>query len=315
VGKIITSNRRGVAPFFGGLFLALLLLGSALSANGLESQLKDRPRRPLFVALTLNSMPEYTRQVAEELEVMPLLTELYDKNNPASTERKIILRQKIQEAILESYFDAASVIAECEREQGYLEALRETLTAKRDHNIEMNNATNFIASGSLNTVGSILGFTNKISPVPGNLNQMLSGVLSATMSTYALKQNTGGKIRRPERPTILAELFGRPTDNRTHYPETVWRFLHCPSIDQPELTRVQLLEKEWIEHKHLEPHGSKRQTEKINLVCGVGTARKLMTLDDLSDEISMIEDISSVTDLLVHHLRDLQRMIDSDVVQ
>ena len=40
-----------------------------------------------------------------------------------------------------------------------------------------------------------------------------------------------------------------------------------------------------------------------------------MTLDDLSDEISMIEDISAVSDLLVHHLRDLQRMIDSDILE
>ena len=243
VGKSMIGDGSGAAPLIGGICLSLLLLCPSNLAYGLESELKERPRRPLFVALAINTLPQPTRQVAEELEVMPLLTELYDRSNPPTTERKAILRQKIQETILESYFDAASVIAECEREQGYLEALRETLTAKRDHNIEMNNATNFIASGSLNTVGSILGFSNKLPPFPGNLNQMLSGVVSATMSTYALKQNTGGKIRRPERPTILAELFGRPTDERTHYPESVWRFLHCPSIDHPELTRVQVLEK------------------------------------------------------------------------
>src|SRR5208337_3043234 len=113
---------------------------------------------------------------------------------------------KIVETILECYLDAASVLAEAEREQVYLESLLESLISKRDHSVEMNNATNFIGAGSLNTVGSVLGFTTKITPFSGNFLQMLSGCVSASMSTYALKQNGGGKISRPEQPTILAEL-------------------------------------------------------------------------------------------------------------
>jgi hypothetical protein len=144
---------------------------------------------------------------------------------------------------------------------------------------------------------------------------MLSGVISAGMSTYALKQNAGGKIRRPERPTILAELFGRPTNAMTRYPESVWRFLHGNSLENPGLSRVQVMEKNWILRKHLERHGAKRESLKINLVCGVGSDRKIMTLDDLSDEITMIADVAAVSDLMVHHLRDLLRMIDSDVLE
>ncbi len=313
--KRTSGNRTGGKRLSAITLLALCLLGQAPSALALESQLVDRPRRPLFAALTIRTMPPATMEVAELLEVMPLLNELYDGDHAPSPGRKAVLRGKIQETLLESYFDAASVLAECEREQGHLESLRETLLSKRDHNVELNNATNFIASGSLNTVGSILGFTNKLPPFPGNLNQMLSGVVSATMSTYALKQNNGGKIRMPARPTILAELFGRPTNERTGYPESVWRFLHGHSIDEPELTRIQVMEKNWIQRKQLEHHGSKRETSKIDLVCGVGSTSKAMTLDDLSDEIAMITDVSAVSDLLVHHLRDLQRMIDSDIVE
>ena len=135
------------------------------------------------------------------------------------------------------------------------------------------------------------------------------------MSTYALKQNDGEKISRPERPTILAELFGRPTDFRTRYPESVWRFLHSASIDEPNLTRVQLLEENWIQHKHLDRHGSKREKLKLDLVCGVGMERKVMTLDDLSDQIAMIADVAAASDLMVHHLRDLMRMIDTDAIE
>jgi hypothetical protein len=243
------------------------------------------------------------------------LEELYNQEHPATIERKVVLHEKIQETILESYFDAASVLAECEREQVYLESLRESLLARRDRNIEINNATNFIGSGALNTVGSILGFSAKTPPFPGNLNQMLAGVVQATMSTYALKQNNGGKIRRPDQPTMLAELFGRPTNPRTRYPESVWRFLHSAGLEHPEMTRAQMLESNWILHNHLERHGSKREPLKLDLVCGVGSKGKVMTLDDLSDEITMISDVAAVSDLMVHHLRDLLRMIDSDVLK
>ena len=293
---------------------SLLLLPVNAASSG-QSQLVERSKRPLFVGISLKSMPEATREVAEELEILPMLGEIYNTDQPAKLERKIIVREKILETILESYFDAASVLAEAEREQVYLEAQRETLVSKRDKKVELNNATNFIASGTLNTVGSILGFSAKTPPFPGNLNQMLSGVVSATMSTYALKQNGGEKISRPGRPTMLAELFGRPTDFRTRYPESVWRFLHSPSVDEPNLTRVQLLEESWILNKHLERHGSKREKLKIDLACGVGSQRKVMTLDDLSDQIAMIADVAAVSDLMVHHLRDLLRMIDTDAIE
>jgi len=280
-----------------------------------ESRLVERPRRPLFAQLSMKSMPASTHELADQLEILPMLDELYSKEGTATVERKTLLRSKIQETILESYFDAASVQAEAGREQLMLETLRESLVSKRDKDVEINNATNFIASGTLNTVGSILGFSAKTPPFPGNLNQMLSGVVSATMSTYALKQNNGGKIRSPGNPTILAELFGRPTNDRTIYPESVWRFLHGRSLDEPTLSRLQMLEKYWIQNNHLERHGSKKENLKLDLVCGVPDSRKRMTIDDLGDEITMIADIGAVTELMTHHLRDLLRMIDSDVLQ
>jgi hypothetical protein len=179
----------------------------------------------------------------------------------------------------------------------------------------LNNATNFIASGTLNTIGSVLGFSSTTPPFPGNLNQMLSGVVTTGMSTYALKQNNGGKTRGQGNPTIIAELFGRPTDDRTAYPESVWRFFQGKLPDNSSMTRAQALENAWISRHELERHGSHREILKIDLVCGVGEARNSMTIGDLTDEINMISDVSAVASLMVHHLRDLLRMIDSDVLE
>lgn len=279
------------------------------------SNLVGRPKRDLLPVVGIEDLPPSDKELAEQLEIWPFFVELYDKQKELSRERKTLLRQKIRETILESYFDAASVQAEADRELGSLEALRETLLARRDRSIELNNASNFIASGTLGTVGAVLGFSSTAAPFPGNLNQMLSGVVNAGMSTYALKQSAGGKTRGEGNPTVIAELFGRPTDDRTTYPESVWRFMHGSSPDHPEKTRVEILEEHWIMRNHLERHGSRREQLKLDLVSGVAGPRKYMTLDDLSDQISMISDISAVALLMTHHLRDLLRMIDSDVIE
>jgi hypothetical protein len=294
-----------------GLIVTLLSPCACLA----RSNLVERPKRVLLQVVEIEELPASDRELAEQLEIWPLLVELYDKNKELSRERKTMLRQKIRETIFESYFDAASVQAEADRELGSLEALRETLLARRDRNVELNNATNFIASGTLSTIGAALGFSSTSPPFPGNVNQMLSGVVNAGMSTYALKQGNGGKTRGEGNPTVIAELFGRPTDDRTTYPESVWRFLHGKSPDHPEKTRAELLEDLWIMRHHLERHGSHREQVKLDLVSGIAEPRKYMTLNDLSDQISMISDISAIASLMTHHLRDLLRMIDSDVIE
>ncbi len=287
---------------------------SAKKNAALVSNLVERPKRPLFVPLKVEQLAEPTRELAEALDILPLLREVNDPGGRVSPERKAEIRQQILETVLESYFDVASIQGEAEKEKGDLEALRQNLIDKRDRSIEINNAVNFIASGTLNTVGSVLGFAKNALPFPGNFNQMLSGVVSAGMSTYSLKQAAGGKTSGPGSPTVVAELFGRPVDRRTSYPESVWRFLHSYSYDHPDRTRVAQLEDYWIKRKWLEPHGSKNEQTKLDLVCGVESARKSMTIDDLTDQINIISDIAAVSSLMAHHLRDLLLMIESDVL-
>lgn len=279
-----------------------------------QSQLAERPRRELFETIKLSELPADTLEVAEQLEILQQLRDLYDPKKELTHEERDDLRHKVLESILESYMDAQSVQAEADREVGYLEAFRDKMLDKRDRSVNLNNATNFIASGTLNTIGSILGFSADTPPFPGNLNQMLSGVVSAGMSTYSLKQQRGGKFRGVGKPNMLAELFGRPIDAQTTYPETVWRFFHGSVPETPSLNRAQFLEKLWIERSHLEPHGSRRESLKIDLVCGLMKPGTVLTIDDVSDQIAMINDVSTYTELMTHHLRDLLRLIDSDVV-
>jgi len=287
---------------------------SLLSQNcWAASNLVERPKQELFTAVNITKLSPSNEEMAEQLEIRPLLDELYSPT--ATVERKTIIRAKINETILESYFDAASVQAEAEREQNKLEALRQTLTSQRDRRVEINNATNFIASGTLNTLGSSLGFSNRLPAFPGNFYQMLSGVVSTSLSMYALKQNAGGKTPGQGTPTVLAELFGRPTDEATVYPESVWRFFHGQAPQDPTKSRIAHLEEQWIKRNELEPHGSAREKLKLDLVCGIKDLKKSMSIDDLSDEINMLSDVSALSLLMSHHLRDLLRTIDSDVVK
>ncbi|HEY9713428.1 MAG TPA: hypothetical protein V6C72_08150 [Chroococcales cyanobacterium] len=295
------------------MLIFLLSLSSGLVAESKpqpKTNLAERPTQKLFASLRLSDLSASNKELAAQLEILPKLEELFDRNHPVSTERALILREEIMETIMESYFDAASFIGEADREQTRLEALRETVVGKRDRAVQTNNAVNFMASGTLNTIGAVLGFPKNAIPFPGNLNQMLSGVVSTGMSMYALKQNAGGKIVGTRSPTLLAELFGRPVDDRTRYPESVWRFFHGRHPDQADMTRAEYLENLWISQDRLEQHGSKREQLKLDLVCGVDSPNKKMTADDLSDQIDMIDDLGAAASQMVHHLRDLHRMID-----
>ena len=188
------------------------------------SKLVERSPKPLPAAQGLASLSGADRDLAQELEILPLLQELHGTPPPAP-DRQQYLRQKITETVMESYFDVVSFHAEASRELSNLEALHEKLIGRRDRGVEINNAGNFIGSGTLNTLGSVLGFSDSFPSFPGNFYQMMSGIVSMGMSGYALKQQSGGpKSKGQGRPTVLAELFGRPTDDRTIYPESVWRF-------------------------------------------------------------------------------------------
>lgn len=284
-------------------------------STGPGSNLVDRPKRELFRALQVDELSPPTRELAESLEVLPLLRELHDSKDQLSMARKNEIREQIIETVLESYFDVAAIQGEAEKERGSIEALRQILMDKRDKGIEVNNAINFMASGTLNTIGSVLGFSTTAPPFPGNFNQMMSGVVSTGMSMYSLKQGAGGKAKAEGSSTVIAELFGRPVNKRTMWPESVWRFLHSRSLDHPDRTRVEVLEDYWISRGWLEAHGSKREQRKIDMVCGVEEARRAVSIDDLSDQINIINDLSATTSLMAHHLRDILRMVDSDVIK
>jgi hypothetical protein len=307
--------RKHPTAYFAHLSLLVMLCLhlSSFNAGLAQSYLVDRPERSLLATVSIKRISRDNQELAEQLKIWPMLCELYNKEEPPNAERTKVLRDKIRETIFECYFDAESVEAEAHREQGNIEAMREALQNKRDRAVEINNGSNFIAAGTLNTIGSVLGFSARTPPFPGNVNQMLSGVVAAAMSTYALKQGSGGKTFGQGQPTVLAELFGRPCDERTTYPESVWRFLHGKSPEDPAKTRVQLLEERWMERHYLEKYGSHRAVLKVDLVCGVRANKKCMTLDDLNDEINMIDDISGMASLMSHHLRDIMAMTDSDI--
>lgn len=262
----------------------------------------------------MTEVSDATKELAQSLEIWDMLVELLDKEKPPTTERKQFLRNEITETVLECYFDAAAVEAEAEREYVALDAIRQELMVQTDRRVGLNNAANFMISGTMNTVSAGLSLNESAPPFAENFLQLLSGAVSTSMSSYALRQARGSRIFGLDEPTVLSELFGRPTDARTAYPESVWRFLHLASVEDRSKTRVQRLEQLWIQRHHLEPHGSRTEQQKIDLVCGIKFDRKKMSIDDLTDNIAMISDVSEMAARMTHHLRDILYLIDADLV-
>lgn len=160
--------------------------------NTAPSRLVTRPRQELLPKQSMDKLSPSTRELADRLELTEQLQLLYNPKSGLGKEEKMIIRMKVLETLLEAYFDAASLQGEANREIGRLNSQLEIMSSKRDRAVNLNNAANFILSGTLNTIGSILGFSASMPPLPGNLNQMLSGVVATgtwtkeDASTYPL---------------------------------------------------------------------------------------------------------------------------------
>jgi hypothetical protein len=277
-----------------------------------KTDLAERPRRPLLVVVTKETM---NSELAEDLEITDMIRELYDMEHVPSPQRMRDLRVKIRETIIECYMDASSVEAEARREQNNLQAVVALAQAKIDRAVNYNNAINFLTTGTLSVISNSLELAPTTPLVVGNTPALVAGAVSTALSAYAMKQNAGPKIAGQNQSNMLAELFGRPIVAKTTYPESVWRFFHENSPRKPGYKRSQVLEKEWIDNGYLEKTGSRKAKQKLDFVCGMPTSKKCMTLGDLTNEIDMLGDVEALAGLMHHHLRDLLSLIDTDVLE
>jgi hypothetical protein len=253
-------------------------------------------------------------QVASILRMSDLLNKLRTIRaqtacgSPASVE-ELAIRQDILEAVESSSLDVDSVLAELENERAHLFELRATLASRRDRSLGLLNVANIITGTGLGIATNALQFSNSTAKIGDNIG-VVSGVGSTVLSVLAIRRQRGPQARVGRIPNMLAPLFGRQTELNSYYPPAVLEYLNStPAGERVENgSRLDQLLTEWEQGGRIGPKSPKTDQHIARLTSSLGDKTKL-SIDDISDRIAMLADVTGRVGLMKRDVAELMRSI------
>lgn len=255
---------------------------------------------------------ENAEQVAKILGLSQLLSDarLIRARTPCgstATLEELSMRQDILERLVAASFEADGVLAELDNERAHLSELNATLQSRRDRSVNLIGAANLVTGTGLGIVVNALQFGNSTANV-GNGLGVGSGVGSTVLSIIGIRRQRGPLSSVGRIPNMLAPLFGRQAALNSYYPQPVLEYLRSvPAGEAAENrgSRLDQLMAEWRQGGRLGPLGSAKTEQKINrLTSSLGDKTKL-SIDDLSDRVAMLADVSGRVALMKRDLAEL----------
>ena len=229
--------------------------------------------------------------------------------SPVTTE-ELGLRQELSESIQAATLDVDSVVAEINNEQGELANLRTRLQANRDKTVAKYNTAALITGSATGAAVSATQFTN-LGSRTNNIGDGFgigAGVASTIFSVIATRKQNGPTGTVGEVPNMLAPLFDRKPVLNTFYPPVVLQYLKAApnNEDSPEKPRLEELKAQWIQAGRLESFQGSRQQDIAPLTSSADPAVKV-TIQDLTNRIAMLVDVSGRVSLMKRDLAALMR--------
>jgi hypothetical protein len=270
------------------------------------------PKQILRAGVNLKSkmISENSRQLAEELNLMPLLLRIQnlrkqvDPDNVEMTIESIALHQqltsstvKAMQVIDETNLAVEFVLAEIGAEHTLYSSVLSTFSGDRDRAVLKTNALSFIANGALWAIGEALDIpTNRVPnlSVPSGTLGVLAGVVPSIASIYALKQLDGKKAISENEPNMLAKLFDYHTDDDIEYPAPVWSFLNAVPASSPNAKpRVDQLVDRWISDKNISNFTDRTSKEQLDVITASVPHKKGMSINTLNARMSMLQQLGA----------------------
>jgi hypothetical protein len=223
------------------------------------------------------------------------------------------IRQDILEAVVSSSLDVDSVLAELENERAHLFELRADLASRRDRSLGLLNVANIVTGSGLGIATNALQFSNSTAKTGDNIG-VVSGVGSTVLSVLAIRRQRGPQGSVGRVPNMLAPIFGRQTELNSYYPPAVLKYLNsAPAGERVENgSRLDQLMNEWRKGGRIGPVGSPKTDQHIaHLTSSLGTKTKL-SIDDISDRIAMLADVTGRVGLMKRDIAELMRSIQKE---
>lgn len=226
-----------------------------------------------------------------------------------STLHKLLLRQQIAEALLESNLDVDAAVSSIQREQAQLQVTRDYLSAQRDRLVGLTTAAATISGSGIGIAGSAMQFSDKTA-YAGDGVSVGSGVVSTVLSLLSMRLQRGGKAPLEVAPNMLARPFGRPSENVSAWPDDVWAYLNAaPPSGIRHQTRLESLIEDWTRQGHISSQASPATDRKIEFLTSSFSERRRLSLNDVSDRFSMLADLGAQVALMKRDLAELARYL------
>jgi hypothetical protein len=253
--------------------------------------------------------------VASILKISDLLDKLRSMRaqtgcgSPTSME-ELAIRQDVLEAVETSSLEVDGVLAELDNERAHLFELRAALASRRDQSLGLLNVANIITGTGLGIATNALQFSDSTAKI-GDYIGVISGLGSTTLSVLAIRRQRGPRQSVGRVPNMLAPLFGRQTQLNSYYPPTVLEYLHSMPSGQGDDrgSRLDQLIAEWRQTGRIGPVGSPRTDRQITRLTSSLDRKTKLSIDDISDRIAMLADVSGRVGLTKRDLAELMRSI------
>jgi hypothetical protein len=244
--------------------------------------------------------------VESEIEKLCSLTSAGEASAaPVPSLEKLMLRQRITEAVVAASLDIDSVAAEIYYERDQTVELRSFLRYKRDRAIGSTNLAVLAAGTGLGIVSGLLQFSNMTSDA-GNMIGFAGGGLSTLFSLRSYRQVHGGKRPAWVLPNMLAALLGEPEEQHSHYPADIWAYLNSVPAGATSSRKEQLLVG-WTAAGRIGPPDSSQSKRRIALLTSTNAADKDLKIEVLNERAAMLADVVDQISLMKHDLADLLR--------
>ena len=250
-------------------------------------------------------------QIAKILGISQHVAETRGLQNKTScgstpTIEELMVRQQVLETVEAASLKVDGVLAELANERAHLSELSVALQARRDRAVNLANVANLITGTGLGIVVNSLQFSNSTANV-GNGIGVGSGVASTALSLVAMRLQRGPQGSVGRIPNMLAPLFGRPGELNSYYPAEVMEYLRTVPPDESAAagSRLDQLITEWRQDGRLGPAGSPKTDEQIARLTSSLDDKTKLSIDDMSDRMAMLADVTGRVGLMKRDLADL----------
>jgi hypothetical protein len=213
------------------------------------------------------------------------------------------LRQDILETVTAASLEVDGVLAALESERARRSELSAALQARRDRAVNLTNVAGLITGSGLGIAVNAMQFSSSTANL-GNGLGVGSGIASTVLSIIGIRQQHGPQRSVGRIPNMLAPLFARPAELNSNYPETVLAYLRSIPPGEPADagSRLDQLMAEWKEAGRVGQSSNAKNDQKIARLTSSLYEKTRLSIDDLSDRMAMLGDVTGRVGLMKRDL-------------